>query len=184
MDIWTVALSFWFIFPAYVANAVPVLVGGGMPVDFHRNFTDGRRVFGDGKTIRGLAGGVIGGLLVGNFEALISSQVIIELGKLTVVTAITVEALQCTSIRAFLLSLGALTGDLFGSFAKRRIGLIRGAPAPLLDQLTFLIGALLLVSLVFPFQWEYAIILIIATPLIHLVANAFSCLLGLKKVPW
>jgi CDP-2,3-bis-(O-geranylgeranyl)-sn-glycerol synthase len=184
MDIWTVALSFWFVFPAYVANATPVLVGGGIPMDFGRNFFDRRRVFGDGKTIRGFIGGIIGGVLVGVFEAFISSYVIYEAGKLTVLSPISIDTLQCTPPRAFLLSLGALVGDLLGSFIKRRMGFKRGAPAPILDQLTFLVGAFVLVSLVFPFQWEYAVILLIATPLIHLAANAASHLLGLKKVPW
>jgi CDP-2,3-bis-(O-geranylgeranyl)-sn-glycerol synthase len=139
---------------------------------------------GDGKTIRGFIGGMIGGLLVGGFEAFISSNVIYEAGKLTVLSAIFIDTLQCTPLRAFLLSLGALVGDLLGSFTKRRLGFNRGAPLPLLDQLTFLVGAFALVSIVFPFQWEYAVVLLIATPLIHLAANAISYLLGLKKVPW
>jgi CDP-2,3-bis-(O-geranylgeranyl)-sn-glycerol synthase len=184
MDIWTVALAFWFVFPAYAANAVPVLVGGGRPMDFGRNFIDGRRAFGDGKTVRGFIGGLIGGLLVGTFESFISGYVIYQAGKLTVLSPISIDTLYCTPSRAFLLSLGALTGDLLGSFIKRRMGLKRSAPAPLIDQLTFLIVAFLLVSFVFPFQWEYALILFIATPLIHLATNTFSYLLGLKRVPW
>ncbi|WXG43084.1 MAG: CDP-2,3-bis-(O-geranylgeranyl)-sn-glycerol synthase [Promethearchaeati archaeon SRVP18_Atabeyarchaeia-1] len=184
MDIWTVALSFWFVFPAYAANAVPVLVGGGKPMDFGRDFFDGRRVFGDGKTIRGFAGGIIGGLLVGIFESFVSSRVIFELGKLTILSSISIETLQCTLSRALLLSLGALTGDLLGSFIKRRMGFRRGAPAPVLDQLTFLVVAFALVSFVFPVPWEYVIILVVATPLIHLLTNGLSYLLGLKRVPW
>jgi CDP-2,3-bis-(O-geranylgeranyl)-sn-glycerol synthase len=184
VDVWTVALSFWFVFPAYAANAAPVLLGGGMPMDFGRNFVDQRRLLGDGKTIRGFVGGMIGGLLVGVFEAFIANYVIYEAGKLTVLSPVAIDTLQCTPLRAFLLSLGALVGDTLGSFAKRRIGLERGSPVPLLDQLTFLVGALTLVSLVFPFQLEYALVLLIATPLIHLAANAISYFLGLKRVPW
>jgi len=184
MDIWTVALALWFVFPAYVANAIPVLVGGGTPIDFNRNFVDGQRVFGDGKTIRGFAGGLGGGLLVGIFEAFISGYVIFEISRLTALTPILVETIQCTPARAFLMSLGALMGDLLGSFTKRRMGFKRGAPVPVLDQLTFLVGAFIVVSFLFPFQLEYAIILFILTPLIHVVANIVSYLLGLKKVPW
>ena len=184
MDIWTMALSFWFVFPAYVANAAPVLLGGGMQMDLGRNFIDGRRVLGEGKTIRGFIGGMIGGLLVGVFEAFISGYVIYGAGKLTVLSPVFIDTLQCTPLRAFLLSLGALVGDLLGSFIKRRMGFARGAPLPLFDQLTFLVGAFVLVSFVFPFQLEFAVFLLIATPLIHLAANAVSYLLGLKKVPW
>jgi CDP-2,3-bis-(O-geranylgeranyl)-sn-glycerol synthase len=184
MDILTVALSVWFIFPAYVANAIPVLVGGGTPVDLGRNFPDGRRLFGDGKTIRGLGGGLMAGTLTGIFQAFISNWVIENLESVVVLSAISVETLRYVPSRAFLISLGALLGDLLGSFIKRRIGLRRGAPAPLLDQLAFLLGALIVVSFSFPFQLEYAIILVILTPLIHLAANMISYLIGLKKVPW
>jgi CDP-2,3-bis-(O-geranylgeranyl)-sn-glycerol synthase len=184
MDLLTVALSLWFIFPAYVANAVPVLVGGGTPIDFSRSFVDGRRILGDGKTIRGFAGGLVGGILLGAFEAFISGYVIFSLQKLMVLSLIQIETLQCTPLRAFLMSTGALLGDLAGSFVKRRIGLRRGAPVPLLDQLTFLIVAFLLTSLVFQIPLEYAIILLILTPLIHLTTNIISHLMGLKKVPW
>jgi CDP-2,3-bis-(O-geranylgeranyl)-sn-glycerol synthase len=184
MDIITVALSLWFIFPAFVANAIPVLVGGGTPIDLGRKLPDGRRLFGDGKTLRGLWGGLMAGTLTGIFQAFISSWVIDNLEGTVVLSAISIETLRYVPFRAFLISLGALLGDLLGSFIKRRIGLRRGAPAPLLDQLSFLLGAFILVSFSFPFQVEYAIILVILTPLIHLAANMISYLMGLKKVPW
>ena len=42
-----------FIFPAYCANATPVLAGGGTRMDFGKNFYDGKRIFGNNKTFRG-----------------------------------------------------------------------------------------------------------------------------------
>jgi len=33
-----VGYALWFIFPAYCANAVPVIFGGGRPVDFGKIF--------------------------------------------------------------------------------------------------------------------------------------------------
>ncbi|MFA6036169.1 MAG: CDP-archaeol synthase, partial [Candidatus Micrarchaeia archaeon] len=53
------------VLPAYFANSSPVLLGGGAPVDLRRNFSDGRRIFGDGKTWRGLVGGIFVGTLAG-----------------------------------------------------------------------------------------------------------------------
>ena len=44
-----------FIFPAYCANAVPVMAGGGPPLDFGKAFWDGRPIFGKNKTFRGYA---------------------------------------------------------------------------------------------------------------------------------
>ncbi|RLG70583.1 MAG: CDP-2,3-bis-(O-geranylgeranyl)-sn-glycerol synthase, partial [Methanobacteriota archaeon] len=113
-----------FIAPAYVANPVPVLLGGGTPVDLGHNFWDGKRIFGDGKTWRGLVAGITAGTIVGFVQ-----------GRL---------------LPGFLLGLGAMGGDLAGSFVKRRLGVARGSPTPGVDQLDFLVGALLLVSLVEP----------------------------------
>ena len=45
--------ALWLILPAYVANASAVLVGGGTPVDSGKNWKDGKRILGDGKTWRG-----------------------------------------------------------------------------------------------------------------------------------
>ena len=48
--------------PAYLPNPIAALVGGGTPIDLGRNFTDGKRVFGDGKTYRGLIIGIFAGI--------------------------------------------------------------------------------------------------------------------------
>src|SRR2546425_163624 len=55
----------WFFLPAYVANPMAVVFGGGAPIDLGRTFRDGERLFGDGKTWRGLVGGTLAGALLG-----------------------------------------------------------------------------------------------------------------------
>src|SRR3989442_10565657 len=56
--------ALWFFLPAFVANPMAVVFGGGTPIDFGRTLGDRERLFGDGKTWRGLLGGpVFGGLL-------------------------------------------------------------------------------------------------------------------------
>ena len=49
----------------------------------------------------------------------------------------------------FLLGFGALLGDALGSFIKRRMGIGRGKPAPILDQIDFLIVATCFVTVSF-----------------------------------
>jgi CDP-2,3-bis-(O-geranylgeranyl)-sn-glycerol synthase len=63
--------SLKFIFPAYCANAAPVLAGGGLPMDFGKNFSDGKRVFGKNKTFRGFFFGWAIGILVGLVEGIV-----------------------------------------------------------------------------------------------------------------
>src|SRR2546425_5825292 len=56
--------ALWFFLPAFVANPMAVVFGGGTPIDFGRILGDRERLFGDGKTWRGLLGGtVLGGVL-------------------------------------------------------------------------------------------------------------------------
>ena len=60
-----IAQSLYFIFPAYCANAIPVLFGGGLPIDFGKNFVDGKPLFGAHKTFRGFFSGLLIGTLIG-----------------------------------------------------------------------------------------------------------------------
>ncbi|MGC8614548.1 MAG: CDP-2,3-bis-(O-geranylgeranyl)-sn-glycerol synthase [Thermoprotei archaeon] len=152
--------------PMYAANGSPVLIRGKRPIDFGQNAHDGKRVFGDGKTWEGFIGGVMIGTLVGAIEsALWPSLMQINL--------------------AFLMSLGALSGDLFAAFLKRRAGLKRGQPAPVLDQLDFVVGALALAWFAgYHFSAEIMLIVLIITPFLHLSTNYLAYLLDLKAEPW
>jgi len=44
---------------------------------------------------------------------------------------------------AILMSFGALTGDIIGSFIKRRVNVKSGDPSPFMDQLGFILMALI-----------------------------------------
>src|SRR3989441_8052811 len=57
--------ALWFFLPAFVANPMAVVFGGGTPIDFGRILRDGERLFGDGKTWRGLLGGPVSGGFLG-----------------------------------------------------------------------------------------------------------------------
>src|SRR4030067_2741413 len=59
------------IFPAYCANAAPVLAGGGLPMDFGKSFFDGKRILGKNKTWRGFFFGWGIGIFVGFVETVV-----------------------------------------------------------------------------------------------------------------
>lgn len=158
------ATAVWFILPAYVANATPVVFGGGRPIDGNRKFMDGRPIFGAGKTMRGFAAGLLAGTLTGCIQAAFGGQELAFVG--------------------FLLSLGALVGDLFGSFIKRRLNLPRGSQAPGLDQLGFLLVAIgFAAPIKIPTPEVFATLLIITPPL-HLGTNYCGYRLRLKDRPY
>jgi len=166
--------AFYYILPAYFANAAPVVFGGGYPLDAGRLFLDGNPIFGSNKTVRGF----FAGLLVGTFAAF-------ALSLLYTLNEFPRDFLfQYDIALGFILSLGALFGDLLHSFIKRRLGISPGSPLPVADQLDFVFGALLFSLLVRPPPWFAAVIIIAATPPIHLLTNLLAYVIGIKKTPW
>lgn len=165
MDVATIVVeSLKLIFPAYCANAAPVLVGGGLPLDFGKNFLDGRRVFGKNKTFRGFFFGLAIGILVGLVE-------IIVFGYPTILFIV-------------LSLLGALLGDLAGAFLKRRLDIAPGGLLPVVDQVDFVVGAILLSLPLSIITLELAVAMLIITPPIHLLTNFAAYKLKLKGNPW
>jgi CDP-2,3-bis-(O-geranylgeranyl)-sn-glycerol synthase len=164
--------------PAYVPNPVAAFLGGGTPIDGGKNYRDGRRIFGEGKTWRGFGAGVAAGIVVGILQILVYDAAgFSRLPELTV-------PVVC------ILSFGALFGDLVKSFFKRRLGKDRGAPWLIADQYDLVIGSLLLL-LIFAYSWVVANItlavlfwILVVTPLLHRAVNIIGYIAGIKDVPW
>lgn len=150
--------AIYFFLPAYFANATPTMFGGGTPIDLNHSFIDGCRLFGDNKTIRGFVSGIIAGTTVG--------------------------FIQNELFRGFILSLGALLGDLVGAFIKRRFGFNPGDPLPVLDQLDFVAGAFLLSVNFFPIDFTTLVFIAVLTPFMHLFMNIVAYVLKVKSKPW
>ncbi len=152
-----------FIFPAYCANAAPVLGGGGKPMDFGKNFPDGKRVFGTNKTFRGFFFGLAIGAAVGVMDCIVFGF---------------------PWLFAVLTPLGALLGDLFGAFLKRRLSIAPGGLLPIVDQIDFVVGALVFSLPLMIVSWQLALAVLLITPPIHLFTNFLAYKLKLKKNPW
>lgn len=176
----TCVLTLYFILPAYFSNGAGLVFGGGMTVDFGKSDKNGVRWIGDGVTWKGLIGGTLIGIITGIIQGLIAPYILSNFGQF-ITTPIITNVSEGILI-GFLLGFGALLGDALGSFLKRRIGIGRGQPAPILDQLDFLIVALILVSFVVKLDWLFIILAIVLTLIIHLLANTIAYLLGLKDV--
>lgn len=173
----------YFMLPAYVANLSGLAFGGGTPVDGGKDYKDGRRLIGNGVTWKGLQNGTILGTLVGVVLGMIGTF----FGDLSVLTGGIIDLHVYGSvigglILGFLMAFGALLGDLVGSFIKRRIGLQSGEPAPLMDQLDFVVGALVLSLLVVQISWKFFLIIAVLTLVLHLGSNCIAYLIGIKDV--
>lgn len=172
--------TLYFILPAYFSNGGALAFGGGTPVDFGKSDSNGVRWIGDGVTWRGLIAGTLIGIITGVIQGYLAPTILAAIDPYLITPIIT--DVNSGILIGFLLGFGALLGDALGSFLKRRLGIGRGKPAPILDQLDFLIVALILVSPVVHLTWTFIIIAIILTLIIHLIANTGAYLLGLKDV--
>jgi CDP-2,3-bis-(O-geranylgeranyl)-sn-glycerol synthase len=156
-----------YIFPAYCANATPVLVGGGRRIDFGKNFIDGKRLFGNSKTFRGFFFGWLVGFSVGLLVCYLFDY---------------------PPLFAVLTPFGALLGDLVAAFIKRRLNILPGGMLPVIDQLDFVVGAIIfsipLVLVNWQITWQIAVTTLLLTPPIHLFTNFCAYKFKLKKHPW
>jgi len=173
-------VAFWLMLPAYIPNNCAALFGGGVPLDGGRIYSDGRRLLGDGKTFRGTFAGTFCGVLVGLLQNMVAPFVGLPsfgsgIEQLFILLA---------------LSLGAMLGDIVAAFFKRRMGLQRGAPLFIIDQLDFVLGAWLLTLFMAPdwfmlhFTLNIILIILIITPILHRVTNIIGYRMGAKKEPW
>lgn len=185
MDVLTVILySIYLMIPAYFANGSALVFGGGTPMDFGKYAWDGRRLIGDGCTWRGLFGGGILGMIVGGILGILSDMNVasnlfnLSSSQITLVSGNFIQGL----LIGFLLGFGALIGDAIGSFIKRRLNFERGKPVPLLDQLDFVVFALIFVSLIINLSWEMILIILFISIFLHLGANMFAYTIHLKDV--
>jgi len=162
-----------FVLPSYIANATPVvsvkLIGRSTPLDMGLYAWDNRRILGDGKTIEGLISGIAVGTLIG----------------LSICSLMDVFR---SIVEPFVLSIGAMAGDILGSFIKRRIGIERGKPLPIIDQLGFLLSSLFFSYVIYGLpRWarlDILAILLVITFFLHIATNYIAYLLHLKGRPY
>lgn len=172
--------TLYFILPAYFSNGGALAFGGGIPVDFGKCDSKGNRWIGDGVTWRGIIAGTLIGIITGTVQGYIAPFILPQISDILITPIIT--DINSGILIGFLLGFGALLGDALGSFLKRRLGIGRGKPAPILDQLDFIIVAIILVTPIVNINLIFIIIAIVLTLIIHLIANSMAYLLGLKDV--
>jgi CDP-2,3-bis-(O-geranylgeranyl)-sn-glycerol synthase len=170
--------ALWIMLPAYIPNPAAALLGGGTPIDLGKNYSDGNRIFGDGKTYRGLITGILAGVITGLILIWLAGQFPQE------------DLPKHTLLSISLLATGALLGDLVKSFFKRRFNKERGTKWPIADQYDLVAGAFLLL-LIGDSGWLFTtvtlpvfLIILIITPVLHRATNIVGYIFKVKEVPW
>jgi len=158
-------VALWFFLPAAIANVTPIFLTKifgkkfAKPLDFGKSWR-GKRILGDHKTWRGLAGGIIFATIMLQVQVILSHHT----GWADRIT----DQLDFENIHVLivgpLFAIGALGGDAIESFIKRRLGKKPGTTWFPFDQIDYVIGAMIAT---WPFAtlnwWQYVFILIIWT---------------------
>ncbi len=168
--------------PALAANPGAVIAGGKWRMDIGRNFIDGKRIFGDGKTVSGYLGGIAIGALAG----FIAYMILDHYSLFPFDPGYPYLLFEC-----IILAWGSLTGDLLGSFIKRRLGMSKGQKGNIMDMWPFVIVAFLF-SFIFTYPFFMSlygdfidiIIILILTPALHRSVNILAYRMKWKDVPW
>ena len=174
--------TLYLFLPALLANMTPVLVKNilkplAKPVDFGRTFR-GKRILGDHKTFRGLICGIIAGVLITGLQKVLFVYAPFEWLKL--LSIIDYEQINFVLL-GFLLGFGALFGDMVKSFFKRQFNILPGKPFIPFDQIDFLVGAILFLSIIYIPSWQMIIILLVLGMLLHFLTNIIGYLLKINK---
>ena len=172
--------ALYFFLPAYVSNMIPVILGKynifPQPIDSNKKQKD-KPILGAHKTWGGLLYGTMAGTLTFGIQTVLYT--IPTFQQVSLINYAT-EPIMI----GVLLALGALAGDAIKSFFKRRLNKKSGDAWFPFDQIDYVIGALVFVSIYYVPEIKIIITLIIAAPLLHFTANHIAFFLGWKDVKW
>jgi len=182
------AYAIYFMLPAYLANASALTFGGGTPLDMGLSLKNGYRLLGDGVTLKGTVIGILIGAVIGLIQGIFTGNLIHDMLmvgdpaiSMMVQGTIANNAMEGI-VLGLTLGIGAIIGDACGSFINRRFKVERGKPIPIIDQLDFVVGALILSSLVTAIPFYLVVFILIITLFLHLGTNTIAYLLGIKNV--
>ncbi|MFH1073386.1 MAG: CDP-2,3-bis-(O-geranylgeranyl)-sn-glycerol synthase [Nanoarchaeota archaeon] len=177
--------SLYYFLPAYFANMSPVLFRKvfhslALPVDMGRSLK-GKRILGDNKTWRGIVIGTAMAMLIAVLQKALYQDQFFQGISLIDYSSISYFHIL---LLGFLLGLGALLGDAVKSFFKRQAGVKPGTSWFPFDQLDFVIGGLLLSFLVFIPSLKAVLIILVFSPILHLIVKFIGYLLHVdnKKI--
>jgi len=154
---------FMVFLPAMAANGAPLVTGRVLrmldkkahPVDGGRLFVDGKPFLGKSKTVEGALAGIIVGAAVGFAIWVFSDGFFLRAGIIG--------------------GIGAVIGDMIGSFIKRRFNVPPGHDFPVLDQLDFaLFVAFLLWVFGVPLELLYTLLIMPIIFVLHVATNRLA----------
>ncbi|MCP6719567.1 MAG: CDP-archaeol synthase [Patescibacteria group bacterium] len=176
--------SFYFFIPAYFTNMTPPVARKtgvfkflNKPVDFGKRFR-GERILGSHKTWRGAILGIIVGIIIIYFQAWLY-----QFSSIREISFFNYQKINILFL-GFLISGGAVFGDLLFAFIKRRWGLKPGAKFLPFDQTNYVIGAAIFLTPFFKIDSLAWLILLILSFFLHMIATRIGYYLNINRSKW
>jgi len=185
----------YFFLPAYFTNMTPPLANRfnifnflDKPIDFGKKFL-AEPLLGSHKTWRGVILGIIVGILIIWLQTWLY-----QFPSLKGISFINYSQINILFF-GFLISGGAIFGDLFFAFLKRRLKLKPGTKFLPFDQINYVIGSALFLTPFFKINilvcpppiygwWGVWITLIFLTFFLHIIFNRIGYYLKFHQAKW
>jgi CDP-2,3-bis-(O-geranylgeranyl)-sn-glycerol synthase len=161
--------SVYFFLPVYFANMAPVILKK-LPA---LNQPVWERKLGKNKTWRGIVVAIVMGTLIFYLQ-----KVAYQNGFTSIAL---IDYTDFSIMLGFLMGLGAIVGDMVGSYYKRKANIAPGKPWPVYDQLDFVVGAFAFSFIVYIPPAEMFLVILILSPLLHVLFNLIGYWLKFKK---
>ena len=170
--IWLFILKcLYFFLPAYFANMAPVLFRW---IPFNQPINE--KQFGKNKTWRGLIVAVLIGGLVFYLQKIAYAQGFTQWAL--------IDYNGFSVLFGFLLGLGAILGDVMKSYYKRKANIAPGESWKVWDQLDFVIGGIIFSFFIYVPPVSVVLVLVILSPLLHILINHLAYWLKIRKKKW
>jgi CDP-2,3-bis-(O-geranylgeranyl)-sn-glycerol synthase len=174
----------YFFLPAYFTNMTPPLARKAnlfnfldKEIDFGKKFS-GQSILGSHKSWRGVILGIVVGLLVALAQGFLYRFPAIQRISLLDYGQINIF------LFGFLISAGAVFGDLLFAFIKRRLKMPPGARFIPFDQTNYVIGSAIFLTAIFKIEIMVWTTLFILTFLLHIIVNRIGYYLKLNRAKW
>ena len=170
---WLLIISAWYFFlPAYFANMAPVLFRWipflGKPIH--------EKLFGEHKTWRGLIAAPILAVVVFWLQQKIYLSGFQEWSL--------IDYSDFSLWLGWWMGSGAILGDLVKSYYKRKEGIKVGVRWFPFDQLDFVIGGIVGAWVFYVPPLEVMVVLLLISPLLHIIVNHLGYCLKIRKEKW
>lgn len=174
--------AFWFFLPGGIANMAPVIFKKinflNYPIDFGKTI-NGKPIFGSHKTFRGFFFGILVAILI----ALLQKALYLRYEFFREITLFPFDEHNAVLV-GFLMGFGVLFGDAIKSLIKRQLGVNPGDRFIPWDQIDFIIGFILFVSIIYVPSGQVMLTILVGFPLLHIVMNHLGYYLKVQDNRW